>query len=209
MPNPPKSGPNVVTLIAVPVLILAVVVVGFVIFGGKGILSSGLKLAPVTIKLTYNGEPLKGATIITQPTTGGGKGAIGFETKTPGIYKLSTDGDEGVFVDGATLGDHKVTVELRAVNNSTSTPPLLTPKEYASTQDTPVTITVKKAGLENYEIKMTGEDLDDIRAALISGRPGGRTIQPPGSDDTDADDTDADDDDTDDEGDDTDDGDAE
>lgn len=179
MPNQSK-GPNLAILIGVPV---AVVAIGAAIYfgGGKALSGGSPTLGPVTLKITYNGEPLKDASVTAEPVDGG-QLSLGFpEESEPGVYVMMTD-VEGNYEEGMAIGKYKLLVELRALNNSPSTPPLLTPEKYSTKSDTPFEITVTKAGLQNHELKMEGEDLAEARAKLqarAGGGGGGRQMAAP------------------------------
>lgn len=68
--------------------------------------SSGIKgLVPVKGTVTYNGEPVEGATVTFAPAASGGKAAVG-KTDSSGAYSLTTK-DPG---DGILPGDYMITV---------------------------------------------------------------------------------------------------
>ena len=70
--------------------------------------------------------------------------ANGFaDPDTPGRVVIKSD-VEGEFVEGAPVGKYKVAVTVRLVITSlVGEPPLLSPKEYSTFEDTPLTIEIR------------------------------------------------------------------
>jgi hypothetical protein len=103
-------------------------------------------LVPVTGEVMYQGKPLPGGQVLTQPNRQGLRGSIGFITD--GKFSLQMDID-GQYVDGAYACEHKVTVADYALQRGPSPPVLRTPPRYAKFSTTPLVMTVSKNEAEN------------------------------------------------------------
>ena len=115
---------------------------------------SSLTLAPISGTVTYNGKPLTHGKVILVPQK---------ETKGPmGSGDIGPDGKYTIKTAkrvGAIVGNHKVTVMCRrkpteAEKAALQITPLLIPKQYASTDTTPLELTVPEGGRDfNIELK--------------------------------------------------------
>jgi len=96
--------------------ILGAISVGLVGCGG-----GGPKLGKVKGKVTYNGQPVAGATVTFKPS----QGPLGIgTTDASGEFTLTTAGEPG-----AVLGDHKVFITKHAAREGTTTD--MTPEDLA------------------------------------------------------------------------------
>lgn len=146
--GPAKFRLRNVLMIVVPVAVLAAMVVAVSGFVDDALLGDLTRpaLVPAKGQVTYQGQPLLNAQIGTQPT-GRGMSALGW-TDDEGKFTLKTD-IRGKYVDGATVGEHRVTVMAYGTSGGPSAPPLLTPEQYASAGTSPLRITVKRNPDEN------------------------------------------------------------
>lgn len=123
------------------ITILAAIALLFPLFGCGG--SNTLDLAPVTGKVTYNGQPLDHGSVVFMPSgeTRGpqASGAI----QSDGTFTMKTTGKAG-----AVVGSHKVTVQCRRKvtpeeARNLVVGELLIPKQYTQVNSTPLEINVK------------------------------------------------------------------
>ena len=119
-----------------------------------GCSKSGLELAPVTGKVTYQNHNLTHGQVVLIPT-GETKGPAGMGSIQPdGTYTIMT-----AQKPGAIVGTHKVTVSCRrkpteAEVQALAATPLLIPAQYAAEPTTPLTLTVESGGTEyNIDLK--------------------------------------------------------
>ena len=111
-----------------------------------GCSKSGLDLAPLSGKVTYQGQNLTHGKVVLMPT-GDTKGPPGLgQIKADGTYSITTAQNPGAIV-----GTHKVTVVCRRVpteqeKQGLAITPLLIPAQYANEVTTPLTITVEPGG---------------------------------------------------------------
>ncbi len=129
--------------------------------GGGGAVEGRSKVYPVEGKVTYNGEPVEGATVIFHSVTEN-VAARGL-TDAQGNFRLQTYTPN----DGAVAGEHKVTVkkaELKTVPNPddenlgpiSSEEIWHTPKPYALPDTSPLTETVQESGDNKFNIALEG-----------------------------------------------------
>ena len=118
---------------------------------------------PATVEaggtVTYNGEPVDGASIVFAPTAGG-KAAVG-TTDASGNFKLMTFDPE----DGAVPGTYSVTVVKRTAvpdevsedSEGPSAPPPedLLPKRYGSASESGLTAEVTDGGENQFKFELT------------------------------------------------------
>jgi hypothetical protein len=164
-PNADRAGSKLrwkmVLLVIVPVVIVALAVVAFAAFGDLDRLLADLTrpaMVPAGGQVLFKGQPLPNAQIMTAPTRGGGLPALGW-TDEEGRYSLKTD-IRGSYVEGATVGEHGVTVSAYEVTSGAgaSAPPLLTPPQYASMGTSPLRITIGRNPDENqFNFDLEGE----------------------------------------------------
>jgi len=161
-----------ILLVVVPVGLLIVAGTAFFgVFDGAEWVASLLHppLVRTEVQVTYRGQPVPNAMLITQPAAGL-KGAIGMPESEPGRYVLQTD-IQGYYHDGAYAGEHKVSVAGYGVSAGASAPPLLTPQSYSSLATTDLVIVVSKSPESNhFALKL--ED-DESAPADGGGAPGG------------------------------------
>lgn len=161
-----------VLLIVVPAALIAALVVAFFGFLDGWTLIQSLTrppLVPVTGKVLYNGQPLANARIWTQPLKPGLRGSVGF-TDDEGTYKLEFD-DKGRWVEGAFVGEHKVTVAGYGPQRGPAPPDLLTPPRYEQFDTTPLRISVTPDPTKNvFILELEGEPGG---ARSLAGGPGG------------------------------------
>lgn len=161
-----------VLLIVFPAALIAALAVAFFGFlDGWALIQSLTRppLVPVTGKVLYNGSPLANARIWTQPLKPGLRGSIGF-TDDEGRFKLEFD-DKGRWVDGAFVGEHKVTVAGYGPQRGPAPPDLLTPPQYEQFDTTPLRITVTPDPAKNdFTLELQGEPGG---ARALAGGPGG------------------------------------
>ena len=123
----------------------------------------------VTGQVLMDGEPLSGGEVATMPTTPGLKGASGFLDKD-GKFSLKMD-IRGTFIDGAFVGEHKVTVWKFDPNSPSGPrqPDLLTGREFFEFSTTPLKMTVTKdPSQNNFTFNVTKAAKPEPK-----GRPGG------------------------------------
>jgi len=146
-------------MVVVPIAILALVAVASIGFFDLDAILSDLTrptLAPASGQVLYHGQPLLKAQITTQPTGGRGQSALGW-TDDEGKFSLKTD-IRGEYVEGATVGEHRVTVTAYGTSPGPSAPPLATPEQYASMGTSPLKITVGRNPAENqFKFVLEGE----------------------------------------------------
>jgi hypothetical protein len=112
---------------------------------------AGPDLAPVTGKVTLDGQPMTHGHVGTIPTVG--RGAHG-DIRPDGTFELHTYATG----DGARVGPHKVGVA--AYDASAPRGPeseygkLLVPKHYTNPESSGLTIDVPEDGLDNVELKL-------------------------------------------------------
>ena len=168
LPSPPASGQTgsklrwkVVLLVIVPVIIVALGIVAFTAFGDLDRFLSDLTrpaMAPAAGLVLFNGQPVPNAQVMTAPTSVGGLPALGW-TDEEGRFTLKTD-IRGNYVEGATAGEHRVTVSAYEVTTGAgaSAPPLLTPMQYASMETSPLRITIGRNPEGNqFKFDLEGE----------------------------------------------------
>lgn len=158
--QPAKFRARNVLIVAVPVyLLIAAAVLAFFRFADWDRLWSDLTrppLAPVTGQVLYHGEPLRNGQIMTQPIGGWGLSALGW-TDDEGKFSLRTD-IRGNYVDGATVGQHRVTVSAHENISRPGGPPLVTPALYDSMESSPLRIMVGKNAKENeFQLVLEGD----------------------------------------------------
>jgi hypothetical protein len=124
----------------------------------------GAKLAPVSGKVTLDGQPLAGATVSFQPiapqgSTEAGPGSSA-KTDDKGEYKLTTD--KGV--DGAVVGKHRVIITClqQQVGDSDARPPRggwpladKVPSRYNA--DSKETFEVPRGGTDKADFNLTSK----------------------------------------------------
>ena len=111
-----------------------------------GCSKSGLDLAPLTGKVTYQGKNLTHGKVVLMPS--------GETTGPPGLGQIEADGTYSISTtqqSGAIVGTHKVTVTCRREPTEQERQgmvitPLLTPAQYANEMTTPLTVTVEPGG---------------------------------------------------------------
>ncbi|HPU08024.1 MAG TPA: hypothetical protein PLO20_15935 [Thermogutta sp.] len=130
------------------------------------------KTVPVTIKLTYKGQPLDGANVQMYPLDPNGRGATG-KTDANGAAVMRTFGDAGAMAEGAIPGKYKIIVTKVDVpqvseninyeeyskqqaeqNPYASAPKPLLPTKYSSPQTTPFECEVKD-GPNEFSFELT------------------------------------------------------
>jgi hypothetical protein len=161
--------------VVVPVAVLAVLAVGMVRFLDMDALLGGLtrpKLAPAGGKVLYQGEPLRNGQVMTHPMDSRGLPALGW-TDDEGKFTLKTD-VQGSFVEGATVGVHRVTVTAYQPISGPAAPPLLTPEQYASFGTSPLRITIRANAADNqFEFILDGDAPSRPQGAGQRGGKGG------------------------------------
>lgn len=157
--EPGKLRLKAILLVVLPVVLLAFGVLALVTFTDTDTLWDNLtrpKLVPVHGQLMYQGQPLRKAQIMTSPDGGRGKPSLGW-TDDDGKFTLQTD-IRGQYVDGATVGEHRVAVMAYQMVAAPVAPPLLTPQQYSSVQTTPLHITVSRNPTDNeFNLVLEGE----------------------------------------------------
>jgi hypothetical protein len=114
-------------------------------------------LVPATGQVLFQGEPLPGATIATAPV-GRGMASLGW-TDAEGKFSLKTD-IRGVYVEGATVGEHRVTVAAYSTVpiGGPGAQPLVSPQQYVSIGTSPLRITVgPNAATNQFQLVLEGE----------------------------------------------------
>jgi hypothetical protein len=107
-------------------------------------------------RVTWEGRPLGGGTVATQPANPRHPSAVGF-LDDDGNFDFRTQDANGTYQLGIVPGKHKVTVTHYGVNYPMGAPPA-TPPHYADAETTPVEIVVSKSPEENvYNIEVVGE----------------------------------------------------
>jgi Ca2+-binding EF-hand superfamily protein len=158
-----------ILLVVIPVGLLIVIAAAFFgVFDGaewvRGLMQPPLVCADV--RVTYRGQPLANATVMTEPTADL-PGAIGMPGEEPGLYVLRTD-LQGHYNDGAYAGEHKVTVAAHKVTAAPAAP-LLTPTKYSTLDTTDLVITVSRSPESNHFVLELEDDesgsVDDSGAA--------------------------------------------
>ncbi|MBP89157.1 MAG: hypothetical protein CMJ64_20975 [Planctomycetaceae bacterium] len=151
-----------VFVIVLPItVVMLAIVVGFGFFDGAKWINDLLRPPMVagSGQVLFRGAPLGGGELRSKPESKGLPGAMGF-LDDQGRFDLKTDID-GDYVDGAFVGEHKVTVTLYGQAFAAGTPPL-TPEKYASFDTTPLTIVVSKSSADNMYLITLQEDPDSI-----------------------------------------------
>jgi hypothetical protein len=161
--SPDRGGQNTsrgprVALIVVPLVVLLFIaaILFFGVYDGPGWLTGLIRpsLVHTEVRVTFRGEPLPEAVLITRPTREGLQGALGMPTDELGRYVLQTDLD-GRYQEGAYPGRHKVTVARYGPSTGPSPPPLLTPQRYSSLDTTDLIIEVSRdPELNQFELKL-------------------------------------------------------
>jgi hypothetical protein len=148
-----------VLTVVVPVAVLAVVTVALVGFIDTDVLLDNLTrpaLVSAGGQVLFQGQPLRNGQIMTSPTGARGASAMGW-TDDEGKFALKTD-IRGSYVEGATVGEHRVTVIAYGSSPGASAPPVLTPQQYASIGTSPLRITVGKNSSENqFKLVLEGD----------------------------------------------------
>ena len=111
--------------------------------------------------VTFNGEPLQGATVKFLPDAPGGVSAVG-KTDSSGAFTLTTNS-----MDGAVPGSYKVTVELEEIDrkedpnddsgNSIVTRTAITPLKYHNKETSGLEANVVADGDNTYRFALEGE----------------------------------------------------
>ena len=130
-------------------------------------------LVAVGGQVIFDGQPLRGGIVMTQPVDGRGAAAIGW-TDQEGRFSLKTD-IRGTLSEGVTVGDHRVTVTEHENVSQPGGPPLITPKQYASMETSPLRMTVDRDPKAN-EFKFV---LDGKRPPPSDRKMGGAGMSPP------------------------------
>jgi hypothetical protein len=147
---------------------VAIAVVALI--GCSGSADERQKVVPVSGSVTYNGQPVAGATVVFL-TKGSSPGATG-QTASDGTFRLTTY-DEG---DGAAPGRYSVTVtklegaasgdpnapfdpvaDMEAAARKTAPPPparSLLPTKYSTAAQSPLEFTVEASGNNRFEIEL-------------------------------------------------------
>src|SRR5262245_29639855 len=154
----PKFRLAKVLFVVIPFAVLAVAVVALAGLMDVDTILGDLTrpaLVPASGQVLYNGQPLANAQVLTQPV---GRGARAFGwTDSEGKFSLKTD-IRGNYVDGATVGEHRVGVTAYGSSPGASAPPLLTPQQYASMTNTPLRIAVARSSDANeFKLVLEGE----------------------------------------------------
>lgn len=157
----PSGGVNVGRLLLVIIpLALIVFGVGFAMFYKDGAFLSGLFQPPlmkVTGTVYWNGRPLKGGEIRTQPTDQSKRGSSG-PIDQNGKFVLQTFVDRDLR-EGAYAGTHKVIVQKldQSVRAMGFAPPPATPEKYQSYETSDVTIEISRDPNKNdLKIEISG-----------------------------------------------------
>ena len=173
--SPPAASALSLRRVFMIVLPVAVVmfggVVGFGFFDGAKWIKDLLRppLVAGAGQVLFRGVPLAGGELRSKPETKGLPGAMGF-LDDEGRFDLKTPID-GDYVDGAFLGQHKVTITLYGQAFSAGAAPL-TPKKYASFDTTPLTIVVTRSSADNTYLFELEEDVEES-ASDASASDGG------------------------------------
>jgi len=164
---------NVLKLVLPVLAVLMGAIIFFGVFDGAQWLKDRTQppIVSVTGLVLFNGEPLSGAEIATQPAKQGLRSAIG-ATDEQGHFNLKTEVN-GDFLDGAYAGEHVVTVVKRHNVTTFGVPPAMTPEKYASFAASPLRMLVSE-GL-SIELRLEGELSDPPTA-----RPPMQPMRPPG-----------------------------
>lgn len=115
--------------------------------------STSLSLAPVTGTVKHKGQPLVRGTVVFTPMPGTlGPQAVG-NIGSDGSFQMQTAG-----VDGAAVGEHKVTVHSRREHTPEESakliiPPSLIPEKYGKEDQSGLSINVQK-GSNEYPIEL-------------------------------------------------------
>lgn len=148
-----------VLMVVVPVAVLAVAALVLMRFMDvEGVLGSLArpKLVPASGQVLFQGKPLLNAQITTYPVSGRGLPALGW-TDEEGKFTLKTD-IEGNYVEGATAGEHRVTVAAYQPASGPGAPALLTPQPYAAAGTSPLRITIGSNPTDNeFQFVLEGE----------------------------------------------------
>ncbi|HRF00642.1 MAG TPA: hypothetical protein PLI18_09000, partial [Pirellulaceae bacterium] len=147
-----------VLVIILPVLLIAGGVVGFVYMNNSSAANAVYdlsELVPVKAKVTFRGEPLPNATVLTYLEDGrpGGIGA----TDAEGMIQLMTDVGGGKIGDGVLPGKHKLTVVASLPGMGAMPGPAFTPTKYRTRGDSPLEIEAK-AGAAEVELVVEDDD---------------------------------------------------
>jgi hypothetical protein len=160
-----SGGPRIALLAAPLVMLFVAAIVFFGVFDGPEWLSSLIRpsLVHTEVRVTFRGEPLPEAVLITRPSKKGLRGALGMPTGEVGRYVLHTDLD-GQYQEGAYPGRHKVTVARYGLSAGPSPPPLLTPQKYSSLDSTDLIIEISRdPQLNRFELTLGNSRRDGGR----------------------------------------------
>lgn len=117
-------------------------------------------VAPVYGLVTYQGDPVKGATVTFRPKEGG-KPATAV-TDEQGRYRLSTFGDQ----DGAIIGEHSATVLLFESQEADSAPMSMEEAAEATKQGKPA---AAKAAKSKLPARYSRPDSSGLTYSVVSG----------------------------------------
>ncbi|MDP7019532.1 MAG: hypothetical protein QGG36_27290, partial [Pirellulaceae bacterium] len=166
-PEPPAFSIANVLVVIGPILLIFVGGVGiYAFFGNPLSMLGGGKLAPIAGVATIGGEPIPGGIVRTEHENGL-PGALG-SIESDGTFKLFTE-IKGSAIDGAYLGNHKVTVSVFRPPAGFGPSTLVSPEEYADFSQTPFKVTV---GNTNEPLKLALEG-DPIPESVVNGESGG------------------------------------
>jgi hypothetical protein len=166
-----------VLAVVVPVAVLALTVAALFRVMDMDALLDDLarpKVVPTAGQILFQGKPLPNAQVMTQPVSARGVPAIGW-TDDEGNFTLKTD-IRGSYVEGATVGEHRVAVTAHAmIPTGPAAPPLITPSNYASVGSSPLQITIAPDAAKNqFQLVLEGEAPARTQGSGGSGRGKGK-----------------------------------
>jgi len=129
------------------------------------------KTVPVTVKLTYQGQPLASANVLMVPEDSGGKGASGVTDANgaaemglpgltkgviPGRYRIAVSKVESGSVASATSAEEFYKAKQQAAGDpAASAPKQVLPKKYANAQTSGLECTVTEAPNQVFEFTLS------------------------------------------------------
>jgi hypothetical protein len=123
--------------------------------------ASGPSTVPVTGTVTFNGNPVEGATVTFMPA-GTDDPRVGSQAETDhnGRYQLRTHIGAGKFKDGVVPGPYLVSVnklDTAAIKSTYAPPKNLLPKKYADGKTSHLTADVAVGKENNFVFALTAE----------------------------------------------------
>lgn len=177
-PQPAQFNIGRVFAVAVPFILIALGIVAYSYYGtglGGNQTYSSDDLVPISFKLTFRGQPLKGAevNVLGAPELPRSLAISNDE----GVAQPDTDIGNGVLAPGVFKKELRVTVSARLPGSAVPGPEY-TPEQYRTLESTPLVFDFTKyepgevieISIEDDETAMTPEDIEAYMANIAAGQ---------------------------------------